>query len=154
MLLGDAPLARCDRRRNSIDTISRFSPSAARAAKPVFADATAPAPLRAAAAKALLLADDDFFASGLKDACPMVRQTVIRAANNVSVKTLAQALKTASPADLARMRDVSFLEGKCGVCGYKQVCGGCRARAFGMTGNYMAEEPFCNYVPIRLQKKA
>ncbi len=50
-------------------------------------------------------------------------------------------------ADLARMRDVSALEGKCGLCGYKQVCGGCRARAFGMTGNYMAEEPFCAYVP-------
>jgi AdoMet-dependent heme synthase len=51
--------------------------------------------------------------------------------------------------DLARLRDTSALEGKCGVCGYKQVCGGCRARAFGMTGNYMGEEPFCVYQPIR-----
>jgi len=49
--------------------------------------------------------------------------------------------------DLARMRDVAALEGKCGVCEYKQVCGGCRARAFGMTGNYMGEEPFCAYDP-------
>jgi radical SAM protein with 4Fe4S-binding SPASM domain len=49
--------------------------------------------------------------------------------------------------DLARMRDVAALEGKCGVCAYKQVCGGCRARAFGMTGNYMGEEPFCAYDP-------
>jgi AdoMet-dependent heme synthase len=49
--------------------------------------------------------------------------------------------------DLARMRDVAALEGKCGVCGYKQVCGGCRARAFAATGNYMGEEPFCAYVP-------
>jgi radical SAM protein with 4Fe4S-binding SPASM domain len=49
--------------------------------------------------------------------------------------------------DLARMRDVAALEGKCGVCEYKQVCGGCRARAFGITGNYMAEEPFCAYDP-------
>jgi len=49
--------------------------------------------------------------------------------------------------DLARMRDTSALEGKCGVCGYKQVCGGCRARAYAATGNYMAEEPFCAYVP-------
>jgi radical SAM protein with 4Fe4S-binding SPASM domain len=48
---------------------------------------------------------------------------------------------------LARMRDAGALEGKCGVCGYKQVCGGCRARAFGMTGNYMGEEPFCAYAP-------
>jgi radical SAM protein with 4Fe4S-binding SPASM domain len=49
--------------------------------------------------------------------------------------------------DLARMRDVAALEGKCGVCEYKQVCGGCRARAFGMTGNYMGEEPYCAYDP-------
>ena len=52
-----------------------------------------------------------------------------------------------SSEDLARMRDVSALEGKCGLCEYKQVCGGCRARAFGMTGNYMGEEPFCAYDP-------
>jgi len=49
--------------------------------------------------------------------------------------------------DLARMRDSNQLEGKCGFCGYRQVCGGCRARAFAATGNYMAEEPFCAYVP-------
>lgn len=49
--------------------------------------------------------------------------------------------------DLARMRDSNQLEGKCGVCGYKQVCGGCRGRAYAATGNYMAEEPFCAYVP-------
>ncbi|OHB74066.1 MAG: hypothetical protein A2Z25_10910 [Planctomycetes bacterium RBG_16_55_9] len=49
--------------------------------------------------------------------------------------------------DLARMRDSSALEGKCGVCGYRQVCGGCRGRAYAATGNYMAEEPFCAYVP-------
>jgi radical SAM protein with 4Fe4S-binding SPASM domain len=49
--------------------------------------------------------------------------------------------------DLARLRDINALEGKCGVCGYKRSCGGCRARAFGVTGNYMAEEPFCAYIP-------
>ena len=49
--------------------------------------------------------------------------------------------------DLARMRDSSGLEGKCGVCGYRDVCGGCRARAYAASGNYMAEEPFCAYVP-------
>jgi radical SAM protein with 4Fe4S-binding SPASM domain len=42
--------------------------------------------------------------------------------------------------DLGRMRDTGALEGKCGLCGYKRVCGGCRARAFAATGNYMAEE--------------
>jgi len=49
--------------------------------------------------------------------------------------------------DLARMRDSSKLEGKCGICEYKHVCGGCRGRAYAATGNYMAEEPFCAYVP-------
>ncbi len=49
--------------------------------------------------------------------------------------------------DLARMRDSDQLEGKCGVCGYRQICGGCRGRAYAATGNYMAEEPFCAYVP-------
>ena len=49
--------------------------------------------------------------------------------------------------DLARMRDSSALEGKCGVCGYRDVCGGCRGRAYAATGNYMAEEPFCAYIP-------
>jgi radical SAM protein with 4Fe4S-binding SPASM domain len=49
--------------------------------------------------------------------------------------------------DLARLRDSNLLEGKCGLCGYREVCGGCRARAYAATGNYMAEEPFCAYVP-------
>jgi radical SAM protein with 4Fe4S-binding SPASM domain len=49
--------------------------------------------------------------------------------------------------DLARMRDSSKLEGKCGLCGYREICGGCRGRAYAVTGNYMAEEPFCAYVP-------
>lgn len=49
--------------------------------------------------------------------------------------------------DLARMRDSNRLEGKCGVCGYRHICGGCRGRAFAATGNYMAEEPFCAYMP-------
>ena len=49
--------------------------------------------------------------------------------------------------DLAQMRDSNNLEGKCGICGYRQVCGGCRARAYAATGNYMAQEPFCVYIP-------
>jgi len=49
--------------------------------------------------------------------------------------------------DLALMRDSDSLEGKCGVCGYREVCSGCRGRAYAATGNYMAEEPFCVYVP-------
>lgn len=45
------------------------------------------------------------------------------------------------------LRDSDQLEGKCGVCEFRNVCGGSRARAFGVTGNPMAEEPDCNYIP-------
>lgn len=38
-------------------------------------------------------------------------------------------------------------EGKCGVCEYHKVCGGCRARAHSMDHNYMGEEPLCTYSP-------
>jgi radical SAM protein with 4Fe4S-binding SPASM domain len=47
------------------------------------------------------------------------------------------------------LRDTGNLEGKCGCCEFKQVCMGCRARAYGVTGNYLAEEPFCVYEPGR-----
>jgi radical SAM protein with 4Fe4S-binding SPASM domain len=50
-------------------------------------------------------------------------------------------------ADLARMRDTDQLKGKCGMCGYRAVCGGCRARAFAATGDYMQSEPMCTYNP-------
>jgi AdoMet-dependent heme synthase len=45
------------------------------------------------------------------------------------------------------LRDFDRLKGKCGVCEFKKVCGGCRARAYEATGDYMAEEPYCAYVP-------
>jgi heme b synthase len=51
------------------------------------------------------------------------------------------------------LRDFSALEDKCGCCEYRRVCGGCRARAFEATGNYMAEEPLCQYQPSRQRGK-
>jgi len=50
----------------------------------------------------------------------------------------------------ARLRDPSLLQGKCGVCEFKQVCAGCRARAFYQYGDLLAEEPVCAYEPVRL----
>lgn len=47
------------------------------------------------------------------------------------------------------LRDVSLLHGKCGACEYRRVCGGCRARAFEISGDYLAEEPYCVYEPKR-----
>jgi heme b synthase len=46
-----------------------------------------------------------------------------------------------------RLRDLDQLEGKCGECPFVRRCGGCRARAFGLTGDYLAEEPYCVYEP-------
>ena len=47
------------------------------------------------------------------------------------------------------LRDTSHLEGKCGVCEFRSVCGGSRARAHATTGNYMASDPYCAYIPAR-----
>lgn len=46
-----------------------------------------------------------------------------------------------------RLRDADQLRGKCGVCEYREVCGGSRARAFAVYGDALAAEPDCVYVP-------
>ena len=45
------------------------------------------------------------------------------------------------------LRNTSKLEGKCGACEFKAICGGSRSRAYALTGNPFAEEPCCSYVP-------
>lgn len=45
------------------------------------------------------------------------------------------------------LRNLSLYEGKCGYCEFIRVCGGCRARAYEATGNFLAEEPLCTYKP-------
>ena len=45
------------------------------------------------------------------------------------------------------LRDPDLIKGKCGLCEFRQICGGSRARAYAMTGDYLADEPFCVYVP-------
>jgi radical SAM protein with 4Fe4S-binding SPASM domain len=52
----------------------------------------------------------------------------------------------------ADLRDDSNLEGKCGCCEFSKVCMGCRARAYGYTQNYLAEEPNCSYTPVRMRR--
>lgn len=51
-----------------------------------------------------------------------------------------------SPLFLA-LRDTSKLEGKCGACEFKEICGGSRSRSYALTGNPFGEEPCCSYVP-------
>jgi len=50
------------------------------------------------------------------------------------------------------LRDFKKYKGKCGSCEYINVCGGCRARADAVYGDYLEEEPFCNYTPLKMQK--
>ena len=51
------------------------------------------------------------------------------------------------------LRDTKNLQGKCGCCEFKNVCMGCRARAYAATGNYLDEEPFCVHQPKALGLK-
>jgi radical SAM protein len=48
---------------------------------------------------------------------------------------------------LAELRDMDGLKGKCGRCDFRWMCGGSRARAYGMTGDVMESDPFCAYEP-------
>ena len=45
------------------------------------------------------------------------------------------------------LRDPSKLKGRCGRCEYRDLCGGQRGRAYGLTGDYLAEDPACIYIP-------
>jgi radical SAM protein with 4Fe4S-binding SPASM domain len=63
-------------------------------------------------------------------------------------------LRSSSLADLwtsselfANIRRRTSLGGRCGECEMNGHCGGCRARAFGMTGDLMAEDPLCTHTP-------
>lgn len=47
------------------------------------------------------------------------------------------------------LRNASSLKGKCGRCEYREVCGGSRGRAYAITGDYLASEPYCVYRPPR-----
>ncbi|HET9985647.1 MAG TPA: TIGR04053 family radical SAM/SPASM domain-containing protein [Longimicrobiales bacterium] len=50
------------------------------------------------------------------------------------------------------LRDRDRLKGKCGVCEYRDVCGGSRARAYAATGDWLESEPFCAHVPARYRR--
>lgn len=54
---------------------------------------------------------------------------------------------------LVSLRDSSRLEGKCGECEFKEICGGSRARAYAMTGNMFAEDQCCTYIPKAIAER-
>ena len=47
------------------------------------------------------------------------------------------------------LRDHDRLLGKCGLCEFKKICGGSRARSLGVYGDIFAEDPLCPYIPKR-----
>ena len=70
-------------------------------------------------------------------------------------------VRTRDPIDIYRksmlfrlLRDSSQLKGKCGACEFRNICGGSRARAFAITGDAMAEDPSCIYVPGKKRPRA
>lgn len=54
---------------------------------------------------------------------------------------------------MQQLRDDDALGGKCGRCEYRSVCGGSRARAYGVTGDMLAPEPLCCYIPAALRTR-
>jgi radical SAM protein len=66
-------------------------------------------------------------------------------AGNVRKHSLGE-LYRQSPLFVA-LRDSANLQGKCGICEFREVCGGSRARAYAVSGNMFAEEPNCVYQP-------
>lgn len=71
---------------------------------------------------------------------------------NVREQPLAEIYET-SPLFVA-LRDANNLKGKCGVCEFREICGGSRARAYALTGDAFAEEPYCVYQPKRWIEEA
>ncbi len=50
------------------------------------------------------------------------------------------------------LKNPNNLKGKCGLCEYRFICGGSRARAYAIRGDYLEEEPCCIYKPKNLVK--
>ncbi|MEK6672340.1 MAG: radical SAM protein [Nitrospirota bacterium] len=72
--------------------------------------------------------------------CPYMSVT----AGNIREHTLSSIWGGAS--SLSSLRDGVY-SGRCGICEYAEICGGCRARALMENGDFMGEDPLCSYIP-------
>lgn len=70
---------------------------------------------------------------------------------NVKEKPLKEIYRESSV--LKELRNPDLYKGKCGVCEYRNICGGSRSRAYAVTGDYLESEPYCVYIPQALRKK-
>jgi len=83
------------------------------------------------------------FVSNTGDICPAGFLPLV--AGNVRKDRLADVYRDA-PVFRALHHPTNF-DGRCGVCEYRALCGGSRARAFEATGSPLASDPFCLYQP-------
>lgn len=83
------------------------------------------------------------FISHIGDVYPSGFMPVV--CGNVRQQPLAEIYRN-SPV-MRQLRDKSLLKGKCGVCEFKEICGGSRARAYAVTGDYLESDPYCSYIP-------
>ena len=83
------------------------------------------------------------FVSNTGDICPAGFLPVV--VGNVRRDRVAEVYRN-SPV-FRSLHDPMQFEGRCGYCEYHALCGGSRARAYGATGNFLAEDPFCAYQP-------
>lgn len=70
-------------------------------------------------------------------------------AGNIRTKSLVDIYRSSEV--FLKVRDVNNFEGKCGLCEYRKICGGSRARAFAHTGNPAGSDPVCIYEPKKLE---
>jgi radical SAM protein with 4Fe4S-binding SPASM domain len=73
------------------------------------------------------------------------------ACGQVPLDSIVRVYQQAAP--FRALRDAVLLGGKCGACEFRNLCGGSRARAFAVTGDPLAEEPDCAYVPPRWEQR-
>lgn len=73
---------------------------------------------------------------------------------NIQNKSLKQTWDEMQTTELTlKLRDKTNLKGKCGVCEYNDICGGCRTRAQMYTGDIFGTDPSCAYIPKSLREK-
>jgi len=73
---------------------------------------------------------------------------------NIANKSMSEIWAEMQKSDLhKKLIDRRNLKGKCGVCEYREICGGCRTRAEIYTGDLFASDPACAYVPKLLREK-
>ena len=74
---------------------------------------------------------------------------------NIKEKSLKELWNEIKKSDFyTRLRDPNNLKGECGICEYREICGGCRTRAYGHTRDYFGSDPACIYTPKTQQENS